>query len=103
MNPFTTNVPGDYLFNWYVEGLEVAAWTLHMEAPAPPVTPPAPVVGSPAPPVVVPPSGPTLACQHASHRVKQLKAQLGTAGTAKAKKGLRKRLRKAKSAAKLAC
>jgi hypothetical protein len=100
--PPDVQVPGDYLVNWYVEGLEVAAWTFRMEAPAPPATPPAPTVTPPAPVITVP-AGPTPACQHASHRVKQLKVQLGTAGTAKAKKSLHKRLRIAKAAAKRAC
>jgi hypothetical protein len=102
VNAITTDVPGDYLVNWYVEGLEVAAWTFRMEAPAPP-TPPAPVVGAPAPSVIVPPSGPTPACRHARHRVRQLKARLGAAATARAKKSLRKRLHRARGAAKLAC
>lgn len=103
VNAITTDVAGDYLVNWYVEGIEVAAWTFRLDAPVPPPPPTTPIVRLPSPVVVPPPSGPTAACRHAGQRVKSLKAQLKGAGTAKAKKGLRKRLHKAQTAAKLAC
>jgi hypothetical protein len=101
VNAITTEIPGNHLVQWYVEGVEVGAWTFRMDAPASPA--PTAIVTTP-PPVVVPPaSGPNLACQSARHRVKKLKTKLQAAETAKAKRGIRKSLRKAKSAAALAC
>lgn len=103
VNAITTDLAGDYLVNWYVEGVEVAEWTFRMNEPTPPTPPVTPVVIPPTPPVVVQPPGPTPACLKSSRRVLKLQAQLKTTKAPKAKKALRKRLRGAKSTRKAAC
>lgn len=99
VNAIFSEIPGDHLATWYVEGIKIADWTFRLDAPAPPPVPtPAPV-----PPAVVIPLGPTPACLQATQRVKKLKAKLQAAHTAKAKESARKRLRKAKAKKNSAC
>jgi hypothetical protein len=100
VNPITADLTGDYLVEWYVEGVEVGNWAFRIDAPPPP---PVVVPASPPASVVSPPPGPTRACLLAKKRVKKLQAQLKAAKSAKAKKGLRKRLHGAKAAKKAAC
>lgn len=102
VNIITTDLAGDYLVEWYVEGLEVAAWTFRMDEPLPPALPTAPVTALPAPAIAALP-GPTQACFKAGRRVVKLQAQLKVAKAAKSKKALRKRLRGAKAAKRTAC
>ncbi len=47
VNEITSEVAGNHLVTWYVEDIEVAAWSFRMDAPAPPL--PAPTLPSPAP------------------------------------------------------
>lgn len=54
VNVITSEVPGDHLVTWYVEGIEVGAWTFRMESPPPP--PPAPVITTLPPAVTTTPA-----------------------------------------------
>ncbi len=57
VNAITTNIPGNHLVTWYVEGIEVASWTFRMD------NPPAPAAPTPAtpPPATAPSSKPAVA------------------------------------------
>jgi hypothetical protein len=106
VNEITTNIPGNHLVTWYVQGVEVGAWTFRMDqlpAPTPPAQPaPAPVVVPPVPVVGIP-AGPSPACQRARKRVITLQRQLGTAGRPAVKATIRQKLRKARASVRRAC
>lgn len=56
VNSITTEIPGNHLVTWYVEGIEVAAWSFRMDPPPapPPAAPPRPAPApAPAPPVAL--------------------------------------------------
>jgi len=42
VNEVTTEIPGNHLATWYVEGVEIASWSFRMDEPAPPMQTPAP-------------------------------------------------------------
>lgn len=102
VNVITTDLAGDYFVEWYVDGLEVAAWTFRMDEPLPPSPPTAPVITPPAS-AIAPLPGPTQACLKAGRQVVKLQAQLKVVKAANARKALRKRLRKARAAKRIAC
>jgi hypothetical protein len=59
VNTITTDLVGNHLVSWYVKGVEVASWSLRMDAPPPPAPKPAPTPtaspAAPPAPAVVPP------------------------------------------------
>jgi hypothetical protein len=103
VNTITSELPGDYLVNWYVEDIEVAEWAFRMDEPLPPPPPVIPVVTSPSAPVVGTSPGPSQACLKAGRRVLRLQAQLKVVKALKAKKTLRKHLHGARVTKKAAC
>lgn len=56
VNEITTNLTGNHLVTWYVEGVEIASWSLRMDNPPPPPDPPASSTLAPPPsPTTLPP------------------------------------------------
>jgi hypothetical protein len=117
VNEITTDVPGTHLVTWYVEGVEVAAWSFRMD-PVPPVTPPVttppvstpPVTTALPPPAVgalaatpAPESKPSSACLSAKQQISKLGRQLSSAKSAKRKSTIRKALNKARTAKTRSC
>jgi hypothetical protein len=55
VNAITTNIVGNHLVSWYVEGVEVASWTFRLDEPPAPAPAPAPAPGPVAkPPLTLP-------------------------------------------------
>ena len=107
VNEFTGGATGEYLATWRIEeeggGEEVRSGPFRIEPPPPP-PPPAPVSPPAAPPVVAPaPTEPTPACLQAEQQVKRWTARLKHAHGPKAKAVARRKLRRAKAAARQAC
>jgi hypothetical protein len=108
LNSITSELPGNHVVSWYVEGSEIGSWTFRLDAPAPPPVPapvaPAPI--APVPPVVVAPAPaptPTAACLKSQQQVTKLKGRLRSVGGAKQKAKLRAKLRSARAAATRLC
>jgi hypothetical protein len=97
VNAITTELPGDHLVTWFVEGLEVGSWTFRMDAPPAPALP-APIL---PPPVVLSSASPR--CIAAKGRVAKLKTRLRKAATRKQRVRIRLSLRRARARAKSAC
>jgi hypothetical protein len=126
VNEITTESPGAHLVQWYVEGVEVAAWSFTMELPPepeiPPVTtpptttPPAmtaapttPPPSTPAP-VPVPPThahkkvvGPSPACLKDKRNVKALEGKFNKSRSSKQRSAIEKALKRARQASGKAC
>jgi hypothetical protein len=64
VNEVTTDIPGNHLATWYVEGVEIASWSFRMDEPplpTPPIRPPATPISPPA--VTIPaPTPTTIGC-----------------------------------------
>ena len=112
LNSITSELPGNHVVSWYVEGIEIGSWTFRLDAPAPPPVPvPAPVAPAPVapiPPIVVAPAPapaptPTAACLKSQQQVTKLKGRLRSAGSAKQKARLRAKLKSARAAATRLC
>jgi hypothetical protein len=126
VNEITTESPGNHLVRWYVEGVEVAAWSFTMELPpepeVPPVTTPStttPPATTPAPttpppstpaPVPVPPThahkkvvGPSPACLKDKRNVKALEGRFNKAKSSKQRSTIQRLLKKARAADAKAC
>jgi hypothetical protein len=111
VNKITTTVPGIHLVTWYVEGVEVAAWTFAMDTPEPvptPVVPPVipPVTAPPVvtpPPVVAPEVGPSPVCLKDKRTTKALERERKLAKSAGRRAALDRSLKRAKAAEKKAC
>jgi cell division septation protein DedD len=56
VNEITTESPGNHLVRWYVEGVEVAAWSFTMELPPEPEIPPVTTPPTTTPPTTTPPT-----------------------------------------------
>lgn len=52
VNQIFTNLAGNHLVRWYVEGVEVASWSFRLEAAPTPAPAPSPVAPTPVPSVV---------------------------------------------------
>jgi hypothetical protein len=126
VNEITTESPGLHLVRWYVEGVEVAAWSFTMELPpepeippvttppttTPPVTTPAPVT-QPAPtppPAPVPPTHPhkkvvrpSAACLKDKRTIKGLEKQFNQARSPKDRSTIQRLLKKARAASTKTC
>jgi hypothetical protein len=126
VNEITTESPGNHLVRWYVEGVEVAAWTFSMELPpepeippvtTPPTTPPpattppptTPPPSTPAP-VPVPPTHahkkvlrPSAACLKDKRNVKALEGRFNKATSSKQRSAIQKALKSARKASGKAC
>ncbi len=101
VNSITTTLTGNHFVYWFVEGVEVGAWTFRMDAPVPP---PLPIV--PAPPALTPslvPPVQSTACLKARVQIEKLKGQLRKATGTKRKSKIRAKLRKARAASRNAC
>lgn len=125
VNEITTEQLGNHLITWYVEGVEVAAWSFRIDplpepepAPVippvttPPATSPPPSTSPPAtsPPAAVIPvapvttkPGPSFACVKDRQTVKALTKRLRTARSRQRRAAISKSLRKAKAATGRAC
>jgi hypothetical protein len=107
VNEITTDLTGNYLTSWYIEGVEVASWSFRMDAPpAPPVQTPPTSTPTPAPaaaPVVTPSPVVPPACLQAQQQVEKLKARLHKAVGSKKKAKVRASLKSARATAKKAC
>jgi hypothetical protein len=103
----TSELEGDYLVTWNVEGADVGSWAFRLEPPPPVVAVNPARVPSPAPvtspPPVVTSSLPTPACRKARQRVRKLGRQLQNAGSRKRKAMIRGKLKQARAIARRAC
>lgn len=102
LNSITSELPGNHVVTWYVEGFEVGSWTFRLDAPAPP---PAPVAPAPVIPVALPAvaPAPTAACLKSQQQVTKFKSRLRNAGSPKQKAKLRGKLKSARAATKNLC
>jgi hypothetical protein len=101
LNSITSEVPGNHVVTWYVEGVEIGSWTFRLDVPAPPPAPVAPAPVIPAPSTVAPP--PTAACLKSRQQVTKLKGRLRSTGSPKQKTKLRGKLKSARAAAQRLC
>lgn len=105
----TSELEGEHLVTWYVEGEEVGSWIFRLESPPPPPVVPSTPTPAPSPPPVPSPSPvvtagpPTPACLKARQRVRMLGRQLQNAGSRKQKAKIRGKLGKARTTARRAC
>lgn len=125
-NEITTESPGVHLVQWFVGGVEVAAWTFTMELPpepeVPPVTTPpttTPPATTPAPvtqPAPTPPPAPTpkkpspkkvpkpsATCLKDKRTIKVLEGQFNKAKSSKQRSAIQRALKKARAASGKAC
>jgi hypothetical protein len=124
VNEITTESPGVHLVRWYVEGVEVAAWSFTMELPpepeVPPVTtpptttpppstpaptPPPPATPAPAPKAPKPKPKPhtSAACLKDKRTIKSLEGQFNKAKSSKQRSTIQKALKTARKASAKAC
>jgi hypothetical protein len=114
VNSITSEVEGNHLVIWYVEGVEVGSWVFRMDPAPPPPPPPLPPPPSPAPtaspipPVVTPvtttPSPqPSATCRRAKQQVTKLTRRLRNTTGHRQKVRIRVQLGKARSAVRRAC
>jgi hypothetical protein len=126
VNEITTESPGVHLVRWYVEGVEVAAWSFTMELPSepetppvttpptttPPATTPAPTTPPPStpPPAPVPPTHahkkvvrPSAACLKDKRNVKALEGRFNKARSSKQRSAIQKALKRVRTASGKAC
>jgi hypothetical protein len=103
VNLIFSELTGDHLVTWYVEGTEVGSWEFRLDPPPPPpvVTPPAPTPSAPPLPAVA--TGPSAQCLKAQQRVKKLRGRLRKADGRKQKAKIRAKLRNARTAEKRVC
>jgi hypothetical protein len=98
----TSELEGNHLVSWYVEGAEVGSWAFRLNPPPPP--PAAPPVAAPAatpPPTVAP--GPSAQCLKAQLRARNLKNRLRNANGRKQKAKIRPKLKNARATARRVC
>jgi hypothetical protein len=63
VNEITSEIPGEHLVTWYVEGVEIASWSFRLdEPPLPPPTKPAASTTAPAAVPIAAPAPTTIAC-----------------------------------------
>jgi hypothetical protein len=129
VNEITTESPGVHLVRWYVEGVEVAAWSFTMELPpepevppvttpptttpppsTPPATTPAPTTPAPSTPppapkhkAPAPKAKPKAACLKAKKNVEALEGRFNKAKSPKQRSAIQKALKKARTASGKAC
>jgi len=124
VNEITTESVGAHLVQWYVDGVEVAAWSFTMELPpepetppeTPPVTtpPPATPAPTPPPPTTPPPPAPktpkhkpkprpSAACLKDKRTIKALEGQFNKAKSSKQRSTIQKVLKAARKASAKAC
>jgi hypothetical protein len=127
VNEITTESPGVHLVRWYVEGVEVAAWSFTMELPpepevppvttpptttTPPATTPAPTTQpAPTPPPAAAPKKPvpkkipglTAACRKDKRKIKALEGQFNKAKSSTQRSTIQRLLKKARAAGARAC
>ncbi|MET0304915.1 MAG: hypothetical protein ABW196_01650 [Solirubrobacterales bacterium] len=105
VNSITSELEGNHVVSWFVEGVEIGSWSFRMDAPPPPPPPPPPVTSAPAPPAppVVTSSKPSVACSKAKQRVGQLKSRLRKAASRKQRARIRPKLKAARATVKSAC
>jgi hypothetical protein len=53
VNEITSEIPGDHLVTWYVEGVEIASWIFRLDEPPLPAPPSKPSAAPIAPPVAI--------------------------------------------------
>jgi hypothetical protein len=97
-----SELEGDHLVTWYVEGVKIDSWAFRLNAPPPPppaVTPAPPAASAPV--VVV--TRPSAECLQAQKRVNQLRTRLRKAEGRKQKAKLRAKLRSARAAERRLC
>jgi hypothetical protein len=100
VNTITSNLPGEHLVTWYIEGLQVASWSFRLDAPPAP----APIALPPSSPTVVqPPTGQGPRCRNAKHRIAKLVARLRTAATHSERLRIQAQLKAARSHARSVC
>jgi hypothetical protein len=62
VNSITTDQTGNHLVAWYVEGVEIAAWSFRIDAPpSPPAPAPTPIIAPVPVPIVAPAPAPVVA------------------------------------------
>jgi hypothetical protein len=121
VNEITTEELGNHLVTWYVEGVEVAAWSFRIDPlpepePAPVIPPvtPAPTTSTPppstSPPAAVAPvaptptkPGPSPACLRDKRTVKALTKKLKRARSSERLAAIKRSLRKTKATTRIAC
>lgn len=104
VNTISSELEGNYLVSWYVEGVEVGSWAFRLNQPPPPPPPPAPAApASVTPPAPVVAPAPSAECLKAQQRVGKLKGQLRKADGRKRKVKIRGKLRSARATAKRVC
>lgn len=103
-----SELEGNHLATWYVEGTEIGSWAFRLDPPPspspptpPPVVPPAAAPAPPPPPAVA--IGPSPGCLKARERVRGLKKRLRNATARKQKVKIRPKLRNARAAERRAC
>jgi hypothetical protein len=105
VNSITSNLEGEHLVTWYVEGVEVGSWTFRLDPPPPPPPPPPaqplPTPAATPPPAVAPVT--SAGCLKAQQRVGSLKNRLRNASGRKRKAKLRIKLRSARVTARHVC
>jgi hypothetical protein len=102
VNSIFSELEGDHLVTWYVEGAEIGSWLFRLDPPPPPpVVTPVPVPSAtPPPPAVL---GPSAQCIQAKQRVAKLKRRLRNANGRNQRVKMRGKLRKARAAQKRVC
>jgi hypothetical protein len=101
-----SELEGNHLATWYVEGAEVGSWSFRLDPPPPPpsplpAAPPAPAPAPAPPPAVA--TGPSPGCSKAKRRVRGLKKRLRNANGRKQKAKIRPKLRSARALERRAC
>lgn len=101
-----SELEGNHLATWYVEGAEVGSWAFRLDPPPPPPPPPpaVPPAAAPAPtPLPAVATGPSPGCLKAKQRVRGLKNRLRNAKGRKQKVKIRPKLRNARATERRAC
>ena len=100
-----SELEGNHLVSWHVEGTEVGSWAFRLNPPPPPPPPAAPPSSAPTAPITLPAvtTSPPAGCLKAQKRVRGLKNRLKNAIGRKQRAKLRPKLRGARAAARRAC